>query len=109
MLGKDGTLFNIQVNSVAAGKVSAKTGTEVIIGSAPLNLVFRTQVTVGGDNVSARELLVQALDGTGQPLVYNLMYFATTGRYIMNVSGTAQALHDTYGRKTLIPSGRRPN
>lgn len=48
------------------GRTQVKTG----VSWVPNNLLINTQITVGGDNVPARELLLEALTATGRPLVY---------------------------------------
>jgi hypothetical protein len=84
-------------------EVSAKNGVEMGLGWVPNNLIYQARVNVGGNNVSARSLLVQTLNATGRPVVYSLMYFENTHRYLLNAFVAARALRDTYGRKTLIP------
>jgi hypothetical protein len=88
--------------------LSAKTNKKVEMGWSPNNLFFSTWITVGGDNVSARSLLVQALNSTGRPVVYDLMYSESIERYIFRSSLAVRAYRDTFGKKTLIPLDSKP-
>jgi len=65
--------------------LSAKTGIKVLLGIAPLNLMAQTQVSVGGENVSARSLLSQTLHATGRPLEWKLLYDAGEPSYMLNL------------------------
>jgi hypothetical protein len=89
-------------------EVSARGGGELGLGWVPNNLIYQARVNVGGDNVSARDLLVQTLNATGRPVVYSLMYFETTHKYLLNAFVAARAIRDTYGRKTMIPLDSKP-
>lgn len=86
--------------------LSARTGRRVIIMSVPNNLFINTQVTMGGDNVPARQLLLQALASTRRPLQYDLGYDPDVSVYILNVSVTARAVDDGFGGRKLIPIDR---
>ena len=84
-------------------ELSAKCDSKVGMGGGPINLLINSNVTTGGNDISARQLLLQTLDATGVPLIYTLMYFEDTNTYLLNLAGAARAMRDKYGRKTLAP------
>ncbi len=61
VLGKDGTLFNIQVNSPAAGHVHAKTGTYVVYDALNKNLLVTGKGLAGYMETSSGQHLILAL------------------------------------------------
>ena len=88
--------------------LSAKTNQKVGMGWSPNNLYRNTRITVGGENVSARSLLVQALNATGRLVVYDLTYSEGTGQYLFRSTVAVRTLRDSFGRKTLIPLDSKP-
>ena len=61
ILGKDGTLFKIQVNSPAAGHVHAKTGTYDVYDALNKNLMVTGKGLAGYIDTASRQRLVFAL------------------------------------------------
>lgn len=84
-------------------QLSAKTGVKMGIGSYSMNVLVQTQVTVGGENVPARSLLLKTFDATKRPLIWSLLYDADSKIYFLNISVASRATRDTYGRKRLVP------
>jgi len=84
-------------------QLSAKTGMTMGIGSYSMNVLFQSQVTVGGENVTARSLLLKTFDATKRPLIWSLLYDADAKIYFLNLSVASRATRDTYGRKRLVP------
>ena len=94
------------VNAVL-GALSAATSKNAIMISEPNNLFRDTQVTVGGQNAEARQLLRQVFDGTHRPMQYDLGFDPDkSGVYILNVSFAAKAEDDGSGRRRLVPVDR---
>jgi hypothetical protein len=91
------------------GALSVAAGKNVIIMSAPNNEFSNTQVTMGGRNIEARQLLREALDSTHRPLLYTLGFDPDykSGTYILNVLVAAKAEGDEVGGRRLIPIDRR--
>lgn len=88
-------------------EMSARTQVKIDLGMIPTNLL-QTEVNVGGNNVAARKLLSQALNGTGRTLNWNLLYDANVPGYFLNLHVASVAVRDTYGRKTLMPVDTAP-
>jgi hypothetical protein len=65
--------------------VSAKNQTAIGPGSMPINLMLQSTVTVGGQNVPARTLLMQTLSGLRWKLSWHLYYDADTKSYALNL------------------------
>jgi D-alanyl-D-alanine carboxypeptidase/D-alanyl-D-alanine-endopeptidase (penicillin-binding protein 4) len=61
ILGKDGTLFNIQVNSPAAGHIHAKTGTYVVYDALNKNLLVTGKGLAGYMETNSGQHLILAL------------------------------------------------
>ncbi len=88
--------------------LSAAAGKDAIMISVPNNLFSDAQVTVGGDDVEARQLLRQALDGTHRPLQYDLGFDPdNSGVYILNVSVATKAESSEAGGRRLVPIDRQ--
>jgi hypothetical protein len=81
----------------------------VIMMSIPNNLFRDTQISLGGHNVEARQLLREAFDGTHRPLQYDIGFDPDNSPvYILNVSVTAKTEADKVGRRRLVPIDRHP-
>ncbi len=97
----------IDALSLVLKELSVKSNTKVAIGWVPNNLLFNTRVTVGGNNLTARALVLQIFNATGRPVSYSLLYFEDTHRYLLGAAVAVRAHRDAYGRKTLIPLDSR--
>jgi hypothetical protein len=86
-----------------AKTLSSKTGTQVSLVQAPISLLRQSQVTVGGENLSARALVTQTLDATKRPLVWDLLYESNFPLYGFNIGVARQNQVDTFGRKRAVP------
>ena len=71
--------------------LSEKSGYNVVLGSAPINLILQTKVKLGGDERPARELLSQLATATRFPMVWRLLYDADLGWYFMNLEIATEA------------------
>jgi hypothetical protein len=91
---------------VIVAALSAATGKKVIIMSVPNNLFRNTEATIGGGDLTARQLLQQALDSTRRPLQYDFGYDPDVPVYILNVSLAAKAEDDVVGGRTHVPIDR---
>jgi hypothetical protein len=96
-----------------AKALSAKTGTRVFGGAFANNLLIQSQVTVGGENVSARSLLTKTLNDTQRPQIWKLLYDPGAHIWVLNISTANRAVRDTNGNKRVLPIDfppiRRPN
>ena len=54
-------------------------------GTVPLNIMHNSQVTVGGQNIPARELLAQVVNATQVKLCWHLYYDADEKMYVLNL------------------------
>jgi hypothetical protein len=72
--------------------LESATGKKVLDGDFS-HSIFHTRASVGGEDVSARELLEQALASTGRPLQYDLFYDADTDQYILNAFPVRRRRH----------------
>ena len=86
--------------------LTAQGGTKVSFGIGPLNLLVRSQVTVGGTNVSARGLLLQTIAGIEPAkLVWELLYDTDGKTYYFSLIPKQRAHYDAFGGRTteMIP------
>jgi hypothetical protein len=82
-------------------------GKKVIMMSIPNNEFRSTQLTLGGHDVPARQLLNQALASTRRPLQYDLGFDPDNSpTYVLNVSVAARAEGDEAGGRRLVPIDR---
>lgn len=65
--------------------VSEKSKYRVEPGNAPTNLAAQTRMTVGGDNLTARELFAQVAAATRLRTIWLLLYDADAGCYFINM------------------------
>jgi hypothetical protein len=83
--------------------VSENSEYKVLVGSAPLNLVLQTRTKVGGDNVPARQLLIQAASATRFPLVWAVLFDADMHCYFINFEVAMRATGHAEGTPQLKP------
>lgn len=84
-------------------ELSGKGGRKVVLATAPANLLMQSQVSVGGENLPARTLLLQTLNATKRPVHWRLLYNADRPMYFLNLAIATRNLYDTYGRKVSMP------
>jgi hypothetical protein len=65
--------------------LSAKTHTNLGLGTIPMNIMLESNVTIGGQNIPARTLLAQTLSALDFKLFWHLYYDADTKMYFLNV------------------------
>jgi len=79
-----------------------KTKIPAQVGTGPSQRVMQGDVvTVGGNNITARELLRQSLDQTGRTWLWSMLYEPTYGKYYFNIMGVMAAVVDSNGRRHL--------
>jgi hypothetical protein len=83
--------------------LSEKSGFHLAVGVAPLNLLFNTEVEVGGDDIPARDLLIQVLAASKRPLIWRMFYDADMRIYFVNIEFASQIEEDSAGRSILKP------
>jgi hypothetical protein len=100
------------IDEIARG-LSAQTGTRVFGGAVANNLLLQSQVTVGGENVSARSLLTKTLNDTQRPQIWRLLYDPGAHIWVLNISLANRAVRDSDGTRRVLPIDspplRRPN
>jgi hypothetical protein len=65
--------------------VSVKSHTRVALGNAPTSTLIHTTAKVGGTDISARELLIQALAAAHRNLYWRLLFDPTSKSYLLNI------------------------
>jgi hypothetical protein len=83
--------------------LSDKTGIRTGLVGFGNNALSQSQVTVGGEGLPARTLLLQTLKATNRSFVWALLYDADNTTYFLNVAIATRSIHDTNGRKTSLP------
>jgi hypothetical protein len=89
--------------------VSSSSGIKILAATMPMNVLIHSQVTIGGENVSARNLLLEALAGTKRTTVWQLLYDADNQTYYLNIIFAKIAQYDTSGKRTTVPIDRLPH
>jgi hypothetical protein len=91
--------FAVTVNLILQ-TLSSRVGANIGYGGAGGGL-GTAQVTVGGTNVSARSLLLQAIDGAeAANLMWDLLYDADGQAFYLNLTSAHRVNYDTFGRRT---------
>jgi hypothetical protein len=86
--------------------LTAKTGTQVVpSGISPL--AFPGQISIGGNNLRARDILAQICASASKTVQWDLRYDPTARRYILDVVPVVRAQYDTFGGKTTVPVGQQ--
>lgn len=88
------------------GQLSAKTGKKAIMLGIPINVFFNSVVTVGGENMQARTLLLNAFAATNRPLIWDLGYDSNVSTYLLNASVSLRTVKGSSGQMTLAPIDR---
>lgn len=86
---------------VIVDALTAKTHTKVFAGMLALNPLHQAQVTVGGENVPARVLLLQTLSAAKVKLYWHLYYDNDVKMYALNVLPLMKANYDAAGKRTI--------
>lgn len=88
--------------SAILAALQSTTGTKVVNATFG-RLSEAGQVTIGGEKISARHLLMQALASTKRPLQYDLLYNADLRTYGLTLSVATRAKNDGLGGRELVP------
>ena len=91
-----------------ASALSTQTGIKVLFGMGPLNLLHLAQVTVGGNNVSARNLLLQTVAATQSALEWRLLYDPRGKTFYLSLIPAQRAMYGTFDERRLLPVSPRP-
>jgi hypothetical protein len=85
--------------------LSARTGQKVALMSYPANIFRTAQVTIGGTDVTARQLLLQTLDQASEryTMRWSLLFRFDENTYFLNVTVCSQVNTDPNGRQWLAP------
>jgi hypothetical protein len=88
--------------------VTEKTKVHAGIGSGPAPQFMQTLITVGGTDVTARDLLRQSLDQSGRTWLWSMLFEPTYGTYFLNVLPVMAAVVDTNGARHLVSVDPQP-
>jgi hypothetical protein len=88
------------VRLILAG-LSTVSGKKVIAVSLPTNILQNVTSTIGGENVPARDLLIEALRATGRPLIWELGYDPDPQIYLMRIEVAMQSTSDVPGKQSV--------
>lgn len=86
--------------------LATRTDIMIIQGTMARNGLRQTTVTVGGDNIPARTLLLQTLAPTKRRLVWQLLYDADPRMYALNLLSPQRIQFDTFGNTIRVPIDR---
>jgi hypothetical protein len=87
---------------VILNALSTKTQASVIAGAMPINALLLTKVSLGGQNVPARSLLLQTLSVAKIKLYWHLYYDNDVRMYALNVRPLKRANYDASGNRTTV-------
>ena len=90
--------LDVIVQALSERRVDFKIG----VGIYSDNLFVNSQVTVGGQNIPARTLLLQCINATRQQLAWRLLFDVNSRMYYLSVLGVARAEYDAFGGRKLI-------
>lgn len=89
--------------------LSEKSGMKVANFGIADNLLMQSKVTVGGENTSARNLLLKTLNATKRTYIWSLLYDANQDTfYALNTRIAARVERKKDGTKSLKPIDRLP-
>lgn len=76
--------------------------TKVVMGMMAVNALSNSKVTIGGDNIPARVLLLQTLSSAKRKLYWDLLYDHDVNTYAFNVVPLRQAKYGISGNRTTV-------
>lgn len=85
---------------IIAQALTAQSHTQVTVGAMANNALLQSKVTVGGQNVPARDLLLQAISASWTKLCWHLYYDYDEKAYFLNVVPLHKAHYDASGNRT---------
>jgi hypothetical protein len=80
--------------------LTVKSRTEVALFMVPRNALVQSQVTVGGENIPARALLLQTLSAVKTKLYWRLYYDHDVNSYGFSLLPLMKATYDESGKRT---------
>jgi hypothetical protein len=95
------TRDGLQTISAILKALTTKSQTRVELGLMPWNALVRTEVTVGGQNIPARALLLQTLSLIKTTLYWRLYYDNDVKTYAFSLLPLKKVTNDASGRRTL--------
>jgi len=95
------TRDGLQTISAILKALATKSQTRVELGLMPWNALVRTEVTVGGQNIPARALLLQTLSLIKTALYWRLYYDNDVKTYAFSLLPLRKATNDASGKRTL--------
>ena len=84
-------------------QLKVATNMTIILSAAPLPLLDHVQITVGGEQVPARDLLRNALNQSGITLHWTMLFEPTFSQYHFNIARTVLAYQDANGNRRFEP------
>jgi hypothetical protein len=92
----------LQTISAILKALATKSQTRVELGLMPWNALVRTEVTVGGQNIPARALLLQTLSLIKTTLYWRLYYDNDVKTYAFSLLPLRKATNDASGKRTTV-------
>jgi hypothetical protein len=84
-------------------QLKLETNATIVLSAVPLPLLDHIQVTVGGEQVPARDLLRNALNQSGVTLHWTMLFEPTFAQYHFNIERSVLAYQDAEGNRRLTP------
>ena len=82
--------------------VSAGRGLTVVPMMMPTSALMQQQVSIAGNDVTARSLLEQVIAQTGRRLFWTVLYDADAKLFAVNLRAVTRTQYDTFGNKTQL-------
>lgn len=94
-------LSTMEALSSFVGVLSVKSGTKVVLGTMPWNVLAQSSVTVSGDTLPARKVLADICDSANVELMWGLLYDFDSNSYFLNLQPRAVLALDRSGQQVL--------
>ena len=82
--------------------VSARRGLTVVSMMMPTHTLMQQQVSIAGNDVTARSLLEQVIAQTGRRLFWTVLYDADAKLFAVNLRAVTRTPDDMFGNKTQL-------
>lgn len=83
--------------------ISRATGVQFMNGFFANNLLLHSWVTIGGNQVTARTLLLRTMTAMQRPAIWTLEYDPNAKEYMFDVSLAVRTITDSLGRRVNAP------
>lgn len=90
------------------GSISSTTGIAVGQGYSPLNLLQQSQVSIGGSDVPARNLLMELFEAMQVKMSWDLWWEPNMQTFLLRLRPAVREVPDMFGGGRLIPVSPNP-